>query len=93
VNEAWSSLARLWHTAGVITDLVLAVLIVISATLAWAPRLGLSAARETVEGRRERRARLAEIDRTQSPVWGRQARRNALGWSRQAEAVRWRLDP
>ena len=90
MHEGWRLPARLGHTTGVITDLVLAVLIVISATLAWAPRIGLSAARQTVEARRDKRARLAEIDRTQSPVWERQARRNALGWSRQAEAVRWR---
>jgi hypothetical protein len=93
-DEAWRSLARrLAQTAAAIGDHVLAVLIVIAGTLAWSPRTGLAAARETVALRRDRRARLVEIARTQSPVWARQARRNALGWQRSAEAPRWRPDP
>jgi hypothetical protein len=93
VKEAWPLFARVGHIAGVCGDFALAILIVISGILAWAPRIGLSAARETMEARRDRRARLAEIDRTQSPVWGRQARRNALGWSRYAESLHRRFDP
>ena len=71
---------------------MLAVLLVFVATLGWSPLTGLSVARETTSGRRERRARLAEVERTQSVVWTRQARRNALGWQRQAEAPRGRPD-
>lgn len=72
---------------------MLAVLVIIAGTLAWAPLIGLSAARETVALRRDRRARLAEIARTQSPVWMRQARRNAFGWQRLAELPRRRPEP
>jgi hypothetical protein len=78
-DDAWRSPAwRLARTAAAIGDGVLAVLIVIVATMAWAPRLGVSVARETLAARREMRARVAEIARTQSAVWARQARRNAV---------------
>ena len=72
-SPAW----RLARTGAAIGDGVLAVLIVLVATMAWAPRLGVSVARETLAVRREMRTRVAEIARTQSAVWTRQARRNA----------------
>jgi hypothetical protein len=93
-DKAWRS-PFLWLARAAVTigDHVVAILIVIVGSLAWSPLTGLSAARETVAARRERRERLAQIDRTQSPVWARQARRNALGWQRHAETPRWRPDP
>lgn len=60
------------------TDAGLALLIMLSAMVAWAPRIGLAAVRETLAARRSVRAELAEICRTRSEVWARQARRNAL---------------
>jgi hypothetical protein len=77
-DDAWRSPARrLARMGAVIGDGVLAALIVIVATMAWAPLLGVSVARETLAARRETRVRFAEIARTQSAVWARQARRNA----------------
>jgi hypothetical protein len=93
VNDAWRLPAWLGRTGGAIGDHVLVVLIVIVAVLAWSPLVGLAAARETLAAGRDRRSRLAGIDSTQSPVWARQARRNALGWQRQAEPMRRRSDP
>ena len=93
MNDAWRLPARLGRTAGAIGDHVLAVLIAIVAVLAWSPLVGLAAARETLAARRDRRSRLAGIDNTQSPVWARQAQRNALGWQRQADSAHRRSDP
>ena len=78
-DDAWRSPAwRLARSAAAISDWVLAVLIVLVATMAWAPRLGVSVARETLAARREMRARVAEVGRTQSAVWARHIRRNAV---------------
>jgi hypothetical protein len=93
VNNAWRLPAWLGRAAGTVGDYILAVLIVIVGVLAWSPLIGLPAARETVAARRDSRSRLAEIDHTQSPIWCRQARRNALGWQRQAGAALQRPDP
>jgi len=85
---------RLSQTCGAIGDYSLAVMIVLAAIAAWAPRVGVAAARETLGARRETRARVAVIH-TRSAVWARQARRNALGWQRNADLSyrRTRFDP
>ena len=75
---------RLVRTGAEIGDAVLAVLIVLVATMGWAPLLGVSVARETLAARREMRARMAEIARTQSAIWTRQARRNAVAQRHQS---------
>jgi len=76
-DDAWRSPAwRLARMGAAIGDGVLGALIVLVATMAWAPRLGVSVARDTLAVRRETRSRVAEIAR-QSTVWARQARRNA----------------
>ena len=78
-NAVWrTSSRRFSQTGAAIGDRILAVLIVLAAIFAWAPRLGIAAAREAIAARREARARLAEIVHIQSAVWARQARRNAL---------------
>jgi hypothetical protein len=77
-DGAWRSpTRRLAWMGAAIGDGVLAVLIVLVATMAWAPWLGVSVARETLAARREMRVRVAEIARTQSAVWARQIQRNA----------------
>lgn len=49
-------------------------LIVLTGIFGLSPLSGLAAARDTIAGRRERRARIAAAP---SEVWARQARRNA----------------
>jgi hypothetical protein len=58
------------------TDCAVALLIVFAGLMAWSPRSGAAAMRETVATRRERRLRIREIGRTQGEVWARHARRN-----------------
>ena len=59
------------------TDCAVALLIVFAGLMAWSPRSGAAAMRETVTTRRERRLRISEIGRTQGEVWARHARRTA----------------
>jgi hypothetical protein len=60
-----------------VADCVVALLIVFAGLMAWSPRSGAAAMRETVATRRERRLRISEIGRTQGEVWARHARRNS----------------
>ena len=79
-----AALARARAAAAVAADAGLAALILLSGVLAWAPRIGLAAARETLAARRDARAQLAAIGGDRSDVWARQARRNALARQRHA---------
>jgi hypothetical protein len=83
--------ARAWlnERCAATGDRFLGFLIVIAASMAWSPLLGMAVARDTIAARRAARVRLAEIGRTQPAVWVRQARRNALGWQRNPAASRY----
>ena len=62
-------------TLVVLGDALLAVGIVAAALIAWSPRIGIAAARETLAARRAERSRIAEIERSRGKVWARHARR------------------
>ena len=60
-----------------VADCVVALLIVFAGLMAWSPRSGAAAVRETIAARREGRLRISEIGRTQGEVWARHARRTS----------------
>ena len=59
----------------VASDTLMAFGLVVSGLLAWSPRIGIEAARQTIAERRARRRRIAEIGRDYGAVWARHARR------------------
>jgi hypothetical protein len=60
-----------------VADGVLAAGIVLAGLMAWAPRIGLESAKETLALRRARRRHIAEIGRAQGEILARHARRSA----------------
>ena len=85
--------ARDAHIA--VGDAIFALLIVLAGFIAWSPRVGFDAARETVAARRKRRSMIWEFRRTGSEVWARQAMRNsAIGLAKfSAVTTRRPFDP
>ena len=61
-------------------DDVVALLIVTAGLMAWSPRIGIAAARQTIAERRARRAAIAAIERRQGQVWARHAQRTAAAF-------------
>jgi hypothetical protein len=59
----------------VASDALMALGLVVAGLLAWSPRIGIQAARQTIAERRARRQRIAEIGRNHGAVWARHARR------------------
>ena len=76
-------------------DAIFALLIALAGLIAWSPRVGFDAARETVAARRKRRSMIGEFRRTGDEVWARQAMRNsAIGLAKfSAVTTRRPFDP
>jgi hypothetical protein len=58
-------------------DAIFALLIALAGLIAWSPRVGVDAARETVATRRKRRSMIREFRDAGGKVWARQAMRNS----------------
>ena len=65
-----------------VSDGVLAVGIVLASLMAWAPRIGIEAAKQTIAARRAKRRHIAEIAQLYGAVWARHARRSPEAWAR-----------
>ncbi|TMJ59833.1 MAG: hypothetical protein E6G81_08050 [Alphaproteobacteria bacterium] len=59
------------------SDVVLGLLIVLAALMAWSPLIGIGAARQAIAARRERRSTIIQIRHAQGEIWARQAQRNS----------------
>jgi hypothetical protein len=67
---------RAWGATA--ADAIIWLLIVLAGTLAWAPSVGLAAARETVDARYRQRMREETQRVLGGAVWSRHARRDPL---------------
>jgi hypothetical protein len=59
------------------SDVVLGLLIVLAALMAWSPLIGIGVARQAIAARRERRSTIIRIRHAQGEVWARHASRDS----------------